>query len=75
MRAYGYARTTRTCDRRARSEIDFSLLAITPPLKDVGQLERRLEQQHAIRFQRSHAAISTSLARSESAIASWVQSF
>ena len=51
---------------------DFGLLAVVPPLKDVGQLLRRLEQQHAIRFQREHASIKTSIADSESAIAAWI---
>ena len=51
---------------------DFSLLGVVPPLKDVGQLLRRFEQQHAIRFQRQHAAIKTNLAGAESAIAAWV---
>jgi hypothetical protein len=51
---------------------DFNLLGVVPPLKDVGQLLRRFEQQHAIRFQRTHAAIKTNLDGAESAIAAWV---
>jgi hypothetical protein len=51
---------------------DFSLLGVVPPLKDIGQLLRRLEQQHTIRFQRDHASIKTNLADAEPAVASWI---
>lgn len=53
---------------------DFGLLTVAPPLKDVDQLLRRLEQQHALQFQRQHASIKTSVAGSEPAIAAWINS-
>ena len=51
---------------------DFKLLGVTPPLKDIGMLLRRMEQTHQVRFQRAHAWVRTNLANVEPAIRSWV---
>jgi hypothetical protein len=51
---------------------DFGLLSVTPPLKDIGALLRRLEQAHGLRFQRPHASIATNLPSAEPAIRSWL---
>ena len=53
---------------------DFRLLAMMPPLKDIGGLLRRLEKQHAIAFRREHAYIRTNVPSAEPAIRLWVQS-
>lgn len=51
---------------------DFSLLTIVPPLRDIGKLLRRMENQLAVAFEREHAAIRTNLAAAEPAVRSWV---
>jgi hypothetical protein len=51
---------------------DFQLLAIAPPLEDIGRLLRRVEQQHGIAFRREHAAIRTNLPDAEPAIRAWL---
>jgi hypothetical protein len=51
---------------------DFGLLSVTPPLKDLGGLLRRLEQTHVVRFQRPHASIQTNLPGAEPAIRAWL---
>jgi len=51
---------------------DFSLMARTPPLRDLGSLVRSLEETHRIRFRRDRAAIRSSLPSSEPAIREWV---
>jgi len=51
---------------------DFGLISVTPPLKDLGSLLRRLEQTHAVRFQRQHASIKTNLPDTEPAIRTWL---
>jgi hypothetical protein len=53
---------------------DYGLLGQLPPLDEIGALLRHLEQQHAIRFQRQHAAIRSNLARVEPSIRTWVLS-
>jgi hypothetical protein len=40
---------------------DFGLLSVTPPLRDIGKLVRRLESTYEIMFRRSHASIQTTL--------------
>ena len=51
----------------------YRLLAATPPLKNLAAFMRMLETRHAVKFQRQHAAISTTLPDSEHAIRSWLQ--
>jgi hypothetical protein len=51
---------------------DFQLLGVTPQLRDIGALLRRLERLHAIRFQRQHADIRTNFANVEPAIRGWL---
>lgn len=53
---------------------DYELLALMPPLKDIGVLLRRLEQQYGLRFQRQHAAIRTNMPELEPAIRAWIAS-
>lgn len=53
---------------------DHHLLALVPPLKDVGRLLRQLETTHDIRFQRQHAAIHTNLPNAEPTIRDWLAS-
>lgn len=48
------------------------LLAITPPLNEIGRLLRNLERQHAVALQRRHAAVKTNLAGAEPAIRAWL---
>lgn len=51
---------------------DFGLLATMPPLRDVGTLLRRLEQQHRVQLQRDFAAVRTNLGNAEPAIRRWI---
>ena len=51
---------------------DYRLLAIMPPLEDVGTLLRRIEQQHGLGFQRRYASIKTNVPSLEPAIRGWV---
>jgi hypothetical protein len=53
---------------------DFRLMAVCPPLEDIGVLLRRFEQQHEVRFQRQHAAVTTNLNGAESTLRSWILS-
>ena len=50
---------------------DHQLLAQTPPLKDVGQLVRKLEQRYGIYFQRRHASCRSSLPGAEPVVLAW----
>lgn len=52
----------------------FGLLAATPPLKNVGAFLRSLESEHRIKFQRAHAAVSTTLPGAEAAVRKWLHS-
>lgn len=52
---------------------DYRLLAVTPPLKDIGQLVRALERQHGLEFRRDQALVRTNLAGAEPTIRAWVQ--
>jgi hypothetical protein len=51
---------------------DHRLLPVTPPLKEIGGLMRRLEQRHGLRFRRDLALVRTNLAGAEPAIRKWV---
>jgi len=51
---------------------DYSLLATTPALKDVGQLVRQLEQKHGIRFRRDLALVRTNLSKAEPVVRTWI---
>jgi hypothetical protein len=53
---------------------EFQLLAVCPPLKDIGLLVRRFEQMHRVRFQRQLATITTNLDHAEPPIRSWLTS-
>jgi hypothetical protein len=53
---------------------EHALLKATPPLKRIGQLLYTLEHRHVIRFDRRAAAVHSTLADSESAIRTWVES-
>lgn len=52
----------------------FKLLTYTPPLKNLGAFIRQLESSHSIKFQRQHAAISSTIQGAEAAVRSWLQS-
>lgn len=52
----------------------FKLLASTPPLKNLGAFVRALEAEHGIRFQRSHAAILSTIPDADASIREWVTS-
>jgi hypothetical protein len=67
-----WIRTTDTALVHGRD--DFQLLAIVPPLDDIGRLLRHIEQQHGIAFLRQHAAIRTNLPHAELVIRAWVAS-
>jgi hypothetical protein len=51
---------------------DFSLLALVPPLADIGKLIRRIEATHALAFQRAGAAVRTNVPSLEPAVRSWL---
>lgn len=51
---------------------DFKLISATPALLEIGSLVRRIESDHAIQFQREHAAIRTNIAGIEHAIRRWI---
>ena len=51
---------------------EHALLAIVPPLRDIGMLLRELERRHGIQFQRKHAVVRTNLANAEPAVRSWL---
>ena len=51
---------------------EHKLLAITPSLRDVGQLLRKLESQYGLSFKRQHALVKTNLTGAEPAIRSWI---
>jgi hypothetical protein len=51
---------------------DHHLLDAVPPLKDIGKLIRTLEQQHAVKFDRTAAKIETSVADAEPAVRAWL---
>ena len=51
---------------------DFQLLAMLPPLHNIGRLLHYVEQQYGIIFQRQHAAIRTNLPSIEPAVRAWV---
>jgi len=53
---------------------DHQLLAQTPPLKDVGQLVRKLEQRYGIYFQRRHASCRSTLPGAEPVVLAWATS-
>lgn len=52
----------------------FSLLGVTPALKDIGGLLRLVEQRNVIRFQRHLALVRTNLVGAEPAIRRWLES-
>lgn len=52
---------------------DHQLLAMTPALRDIGALVRKLEAQHKVQFRREYALIRTNLANADAAIRRWVQ--
>lgn len=52
----------------------FKLLGMTPPLKNLGAFLRVIEATYGLRFQRSHAAILSTIAGAEPAVREWVQS-
>jgi hypothetical protein len=54
---------------------EFSLLAQTPPLSDLGALVRGLENQHRVAFKRKHATVRTNVAGAEVSIRRWIESF
>jgi len=50
----------------------FKLLPHTPPLKSIGALLRQLETAHGIKFERQHAAISSTIHGAEPAVRKWL---
>ena len=58
----------------AHGRDDFRLLELTPALKDLGLLLRRIERHHRIQFRREHALVRTNVPDAERAIRSWVAS-
>jgi hypothetical protein len=53
---------------------EFKLLAVTPPLENLGTFLRALEAQHRLEFQRMHAAVSSTIPGAEAAVRKWIQS-
>lgn len=53
---------------------DHQLLAQTPPLRDVGQLVRKLEQRYGIYFQRRSASCRSTLPGAEPVVLAWATS-
>lgn len=53
---------------------DHALLGVTPSLRAIGSLLRRLEHQYALAFRREHALVRTNLAGAEPAIRAWIAS-
>jgi len=51
----------------------FKLLAATPPLKNLGAFLRSLEDSHGLAFQRSHAALLSSIPDAEPAVRDWLR--
>jgi hypothetical protein len=51
---------------------DFKLLDLAPPLTEIGQLVRELEQRFSIRLRRDLALIRTNLPKAEPAVRSWI---
>ena len=51
---------------------DFSLLGMTPVLKDIGPLVRHLEQKYRIEFRRDLALVRTNLAKAEPTLRAWI---
>jgi len=51
---------------------DFSLLAITPALKEVGALVRKLEQMHDLKFRRDLALVRSNIAGAEPRARAWL---
>lgn len=51
---------------------EHQLLAQTPSLEHVGDLVRRLEAKHSVRFNRQHAIIRTNIAAAEPQIRRWL---
>src|SRR6185312_3841784 len=51
---------------------DYSLLGMTPALKDIGQLVRHLEQKFGLRFRRDLALVRTNLSKAEPVLRTWV---
>ena len=51
---------------------DYGLLGITPSLKDIGMLLRRLENQFRIKLRRDHALVQTNLSNALPVVRSWL---
>lgn len=51
---------------------DYELVKQVPPLRDLGALVQKLEEQYSIRFHRQHASIRTNIAGATSTIRIWV---
>ncbi len=51
---------------------DHGLLGSTPPLRQIGKLVRALESAHALRFDRAHADIETTIEGGERSVRSWI---
>lgn len=53
---------------------DFDLVAMTPPLENLGAFLRALEAEHGLTFRRAHAAIASTIPGAEGAVRKWIQS-
>jgi hypothetical protein len=53
---------------------DFQLIDSLPPLRDLGQLLRKVEARNDIQFRRRNAAIQTNLLTADAAIRAWIES-
>jgi hypothetical protein len=51
---------------------DYQLLRTTPPLRAIGDLVRALEQRHGVEFDRTRAALRTTIADSDDVIRQWI---
>ena len=51
---------------------EHQLLAQTPALEAIGELIRRIETKHAVRFHRQHAIIRTNIAAAEPQLRRWL---
>lgn len=57
---------------RVHGRDDYNLVEITPRLRDIAGLVRRVETGYGVRFAREHAALCTNLASAEPAIRTWI---
>ena len=57
---------------RVHGADDYALAPLTPPLRDLREFVRGLEQQHHVSFRRDHALIRTNIDDAEEPIRAWL---